>query len=61
MFSIKNPGTTLRSAEKWGILSRHNGCGRRIRNVPAMMFDHGELAEWSKAHDWKSCIPVKGI
>lgn len=19
------------------------------------------MAEWSKAHDWKSCIPLKGI
>ena len=22
---------------------------------------YGEMAEWSKAHDWKSCIPPKGI
>ena len=21
----------------------------------------GQVAEWSKAHDWKSCIPPKGI
>lgn len=25
------------------------------------MSKFGELAEWSKAHDWKSCIPLKGI
>ena len=20
----------------------------------------GQVAEWSKAHDWKSCVPLKG-
>ena len=22
---------------------------------------YGEVAEWSKAHAWKACIPLKGI
>ena len=21
---------------------------------------HGEVTEWSKVHDWKSCVPQKG-
>ena len=39
-------------------------CGKSIANLSAFVYDtqcvqeksRGELAEWSKAHDWKSCL-----
>lgn len=39
------------------------GKGLTFLHVFAIIVKHhsyGELAEWSKAHDWKSCVPFKG-
>ncbi len=32
-----------------------------LKNEQATEVNVGEVAEWSKAHAWKVCIPQKGI
>ena len=41
--------------------SRLKFTSKKARTITLLNRKKGEMAEWSKAHAWKVCIPHKGI
>ena len=44
-----------RKPKNFGLSEKKNLTGGEKHAILSNALEHGELAEWSKAHDWKSC------